>query len=550
VSVAVRTEDVGGRIADARRELGLTQKYFAERVGITMWLLDRIEHGLADAGMHLSAIADMTGRSPAWFGSASATALRQPKFRRRRFASAIRAQVMTGRDLVLASLTLLVLIRFFTEVVPVLPRAANFIDIPIFLVLSVAALVRLQHRESAFSVAFPVVLFLFVCAISVTVNTSRVALAPALVFLYGFLAPVAVGAATFRLWPAGHASILSRLIVALGVIQLVVVAVIDLPRFLVSGDPDVVSGTFGTNAYQLVFFLLVFMALLAGIFTFEKQRLSARLALPLFAGILTTVFLAQYRALLATTALTVIFVGLLLGARGRGIVATAIVVATFGMSLAYVAQHFPELRFASTIETLRHDPSSYASERLKAARSVMRLYTDHPAFALTGTGPGTFSSRAWQTFARANSKSRSNVQGRYVRVLTGASAYHTDVSDKYVAPVARAAPVIGGSRAVTSPFSSYISLLAEVGTIGFLLIVGVYVAATARSTKEAVRTSSRADPEDPLTALVLASATGFFVLLQMGLLENWLEVTRVTFIVWMLFGVVTKELKAREHAAA
>ncbi len=35
----------------------------------------------------------------------------------------------------LASIAALVLVRFFTEVVPVLPRAANFVDIPIVLAL-------------------------------------------------------------------------------------------------------------------------------------------------------------------------------------------------------------------------------------------------------------------------------------------------------------------------------------------------------------------------------------------------------------------------------
>jgi hypothetical protein len=31
----------------------------------------------------------------------------------------------------------------------------------------------------------------------------------------------------------------------------------------------------------------------------------------------------------------------------------------------------------------------------------------------------------------------------------------------------------------------------------------------------------------------------------MGLLENWLEVTRLTFIAWALLAIVTKEFDAR-----
>jgi hypothetical protein len=365
------------------------------------------------------------------------------------------------------------------------------------------------------------------------------------VFLYGFLAPIAVYAAAYRLWPVGHALALSQLLVALGVLQLLVVAVIDLPRFVASGNPDVVSGTFGTNGYQMVFFLLLFSALLAGVFTFEKQRLAARLALPLFGWILLAILLAQYRALLVTTALTVLLIGLLLGTRGRGIVAGTVVTASFVLSLSYVAQNFPGLKFAPTLATFEQSPSFYAAKRLKAADSVLSLYSDKPLAILTGSGPGTFSSRAWQTFAVANSKSASNVQGTYVKAITGGRTYHTDVSDKYVAPLQHRA-VIGGSGAVTSPFSSYVSLLAEVGLPGFLLLIGIYVAATGRAIKMTFRRLGRAAAGVPLPALALSCAIGFLVLLQMAFLENWLEVTRITFPVWTLFGVTMKESRHRD----
>jgi transcriptional regulator with XRE-family HTH domain len=551
VSSFVEPRVVGTRIAAARRNLGLSQKRFAERLGIPLWALDRIETGDADPREHLTKIANVTGRPPAWFGGEeSAGALAAPVVNRpTRIVASLRWQPTPGRDLVLGSIAALVLIRFFTEVVHVLPRAANFIDIPIFLGLSVAALTRPGTKTRAAPLILPVVLFIALCAISVVVNLSRVEPGPVLSFLYGFLAPIGVYAATYRLWPPGKAMSLSRLLVWLGVIQLFVVAAVDLPRFVATGDPDVVSGTFGTNAYQLVFFLILFTALLAGIFTFEKHRASARLALPLFGGILTTIFLAQYRALLVTSALTVVVIGLLLGTKGRGIVAGTVVAISFAISLSFVAQHFPALKIAPTVSTLFQNPSFYASKRLEAANSVVKLYSDRPSFILTGSGPGTFSSRAWHTFALANSKSKSNVQGPYVKALTGGRAYHTDVSEKYVTPIEQKA-AIQGSKALTSPFSSYLSLLAEVGLAGFLLIVGMYLEATGRAIRTALRTLRRPTPGDPLPALVLTCAVGFVVLLQLGVLENWLEVTRITFPVWMLLGVTSKELDERDGAAS
>jgi hypothetical protein len=198
------------------------------------------------------------------------------------------------------------------------------------------------------------------------------------------------------------------------------------------------------------------------------------------------------------------------------------------------------------LATLERKPGFYLSKRLKAAESVVHLYNDHPRFMLTGTGPGTFSSRAWQTFAKAESKSKSNVQGRYVRALTGGAVYHTDVADKYVVPLE--AGTVEGSAALTSPFSSYVSLLAEVGIAGFVLVVGVYLVATACAVRLTSQILGSSAAGGPLPALCMACAIGFFVLLQMGFLENWLEVTRVTFVVWMLFAVITKEARGEARA--
>ena len=76
-------------------------------------------------------------------------------------------------------------------------------------------------------------------------------------------------------------------------------------------------------------------------------------------------------------------------------------------------------------------------------------------------------------------------------------------------------------------------------------MVGVYLAALLRSFRTARQLIVHATPGDPLPALALATTIAFLTLLQMGFLENWLEVTRITFIAWITFAVVTKELDAR-----
>jgi len=541
-------------VTEARREAGLTQKALAERLGVSLWTLDALEAGREDIARHAPAIATATGMRAETLASAAiepdavVSRPHTPALARARVASARAIRAASGRHLVLSALALLVLVRFFTEVVHVAPRALNFIDIPLFVVLGLAALSRPLDKYSRgqnLPMATVVVGFVALSAVSIAVNISRVAPGPVFVFLYGFLAPLGVYAAVYRLWPAGHVASLSRALVTLGAVQLAVVGLIDLPRFSSSSNPDLISGTFGTNGYQLVFFLLVVTGLLAGIFTLEPGRLAARLAPATLLLILGTIFLAQYRALLATTAITVVVIAALLGGRARGLVSAAVIVISFGITFSFVASRFPLLQLAPTVSILQGNPSYYLSKRLHAAGSLVSLYSDKPEAIVFGTGPGTFSSRAWATFAFAQSTSSSNVQGSYVKFLGGGKKYSTDVSDKYVLKQYHGAAVVQGSKALSSPFSSYLSLMAEVGMLGFFLLAGLYVAATARAiqlARWALRAPARGDP---LPALLIAAAVAFTVLVQMALLDNWLEVTRVTFVAWILLAVGAKEVSAR-----
>jgi transcriptional regulator with XRE-family HTH domain len=544
------TAAVGERLAEARRRTGLSQKALAQRLGVSLRLVDELEKGERNIAPHVEEIAQAMQLTPGWLDVArTGEAAPEPSSGRRSSALTL---TNTGRDLVLGAVALLVVIRFFTEVVPVVPRAANFIDIPIFVVLSLAAISRSRPPRQAAGylyLALPTLLFTAACLISVFFNLSRVAPGPALVFLYGFLAPLGIYAAVHRLWPPGNAGSLSRLLVALGVVQLAVVALIDLRRFARAQTGDVISGTFGTNAYQLVFFLLVLIGLLAGIFTFEPKRLAAKLAPALILLSLGTIFLAQYRALLVTTVVTILLLAILLGTGARALVTAAIIAVSFWVTFSYVATHFPILRLSKTTSVLQKSPGFLPAQRLHAAGAVVDLYGDKPLSIAIGTGPGTFSSRAWQTFALAGSKSTANVQAGYVKLLNGGGTYSTDVSEKYVTPRLTKAHVVLGSHALTSPFSSYLSLAAEVGLLGLFLIAGVYLAATGRAIRNTQTAMTESVPDDPLPALAVASVVAFTVLLQMGLLENWFEVTRVTFIAWILLAVTSKELSARRERA-
>ena len=370
---------------------------------------------------------------------------------------------------------------------------------------------------------------------------------PALLFVYGFLGPLVFLFAAYRLWPGGQALAMSRLIVVLGVLQFVVIALFDLPTFIASGNPDDIAGTFGGNAYQLVFFLLVFAALVAGIATFEAHRAIAKLAPIVFGLTFLVVFLAQYRALLVSTVLAIVLVGFLLGwSRGRGFLVGAFALTAFVAGFAYVATEYPGLKFSQTVEAVRDDPASFLTARLEPGRDVVSLYGDNARFVVTGTGPGTYSSRAWRTFAEVGSSASAEGAAQpYASAVTGGQAYRTDVAEKYVVPRLENAAVVLGSRAVTSPYSSYLALLAEVGVVGFALMLLIYLRALLLSGRMTLESMRSAPPRDPLPAIALATTVAFFLLIQMAFLENWWEVARVTIPSWILLGVCIREAETR-----
>jgi transcriptional regulator with XRE-family HTH domain len=66
---------VGRRIVQARRQLELTQAELAERIGVSLGMLDRYESGRADASQTLIRIAEVTGKPIDWFTSTAPDAV-------------------------------------------------------------------------------------------------------------------------------------------------------------------------------------------------------------------------------------------------------------------------------------------------------------------------------------------------------------------------------------------------------------------------------------------------------------------------------------------
>ena len=101
----------------------------AERLGVSGMAGRPVGGGAVASDRYLPAIAEATSVDVGWLQDANSS----PVAKQDDLELAGLSEDVIGRGLVLGAIVLLVDVRFFTEVVPVVPRAANFIDIPIFL---------------------------------------------------------------------------------------------------------------------------------------------------------------------------------------------------------------------------------------------------------------------------------------------------------------------------------------------------------------------------------------------------------------------------------
>jgi transcriptional regulator with XRE-family HTH domain len=533
---SVEELELGERLRRARHGAQHSQKEAASELGIPIWELDDIERGLrndqyeARLEKYLTEYwQDEPGQPGDAWGPLTVTddpdtLAAPPAEPNDRLAVA----------LVLASLAGLVLIRLFTETVPLLPRVFNAIDVAIFAALIGMAAIRPSVNSAA--PALPrwlftsTLAFLALCLVAAMTNLDRVDLGPVIVFLYTTLGPVAVFAAVRTIWPVGNGRAALGVLLVLGAVQLVIGLTVNAPAVLQTEDVDRVSGTFGTNPYQFVVFLTVLIGALAMLGPSRAGGVFRRFAPVMIAAALVLIVLAQFRAYLPILVIVLLFITALLSRIGTRGLATALVpVAVLAAVLTFSAQSLPFLKLSDTDNL---GPLELASERISI---------------LTGTGPGAYSSRAWQTFALSESTSRSNVVGGYAIAVTGGETYTTDVSEKYVRPLL--GNVVAGSYAVTSPYSSYISVAAEIGLLGMVLLLVIYLGAFLTATQEALAALEQRR-RGPLVPLLAAAAVAFLALLFMGLLQNWMEVTRLTFIAWILLAIGTKEAEAPEAERA
>lgn len=469
----------------------------------------------------------------------------------------------------LVSLGFFLVSRFLTEKLRLLPKWVDVLDMPVGIIIIVLGfLLRPALGAEADAddrrVARLSFLLMLSIGLSVLANADRALLPAVVLFTIGFAGGPLLFLALSR-WvtqPRAFARAAVSMFLGLLVLNLGVVLLWDLPQFFAYADPDRLSGTFGNNAYQFSFLLAIAAGLLLGIGVHWGLP---RLLIIAFQGILFVLYyLLQFRAGLPF--FLVAYGVLLVALYGRRIAQGVVVsmVALF-FSIFLIDKALEELagraqqRFTDvTSRAARGDlgygdlllilmnPADYLHyAKFQAFPATARLLWENPWILLVGVGPGNYISRAYYTFAveLSSAELKGKGVGSVVQQFFGVTKpWATEFSEQYLGRLPR--EIAFGSYIFANPYSSYLAPIAEVGLLGAVAVFGLYGYMIRRSF-QLVRLSRLSAPE----ALPLAAAAlgGSVYLFGLGFVDNWWEVTRLVFPLWLLFWTAKAAVRAAEQ---
>lgn len=439
-----------------------------------------------------------------------------PRFRLNRRAT-VRALSLVPCALLIGILS----VRVWTEQLALLPRVFNAVDLASgFVLIGATALslaIRGRYSMNGWPIALSCLAFATAVVISALANLRTHPLGIVLL-LVGALTPLVWFVAVVNCTPHQPAVRLGRtVLLAVAAVNGLVGSVQFV--MLAGEDSDFLTGTLGVNPNQAAFVLAI------GVMYFIARWYTRGLTVgSVFAAawLLAAMLLASFRTLWIILPLSLI---LCFAAQGwRQAARGALVIAAMGGVAAgsFSILPIPEAqRFVDQLAAFEPESSGKAV----LARSLVEIWSEDPTALVLGVGPGAFNSRAFRTIAELPHRGGQDDVGSSVL----GAFYSSDLADRYVIPFLLRGSVQLSGLNTDSPFTSYGSILAETGLLGFLALFGAYGWTWSR-----MAVLARSDRSPEVRHLALWALLSLTVLLGIAVVDNWLEVTRVTIPVWYI----------------
>jgi hypothetical protein len=311
------------------------------------------------------------------------------------------------------------------------------------------------------------------------------------------------------------------------------------------GDADFVFGTFGVNPNQLAFFLAFMIAYLLASWRYKGFSVLKLCALA-WSGVLFLLcgFQTLWVIFAASIALMFFFsdvlsVRLWIGRvpkRFVSIVVLVVVASTLALSQLHF-NRFDVLGILSQLITHFDDIG-----KVKLTKSIPQVWEARPWAFWVGVGPGTFNSRAFRSIAI--------IPHGITGVTDVASAivtpfFRSELSARFIIPYFEGGVFFLSGANTDGPFTSYVSVPVEVGLFGALALFGIYGKVTVALIRS-LRYST--DPQQRL--LAAWALMNILMILGIATVDNYLETTRYTMLVWLSVGVwqIYSQQKSRKQS--
>jgi hypothetical protein len=436
---------------------------------------------------------------------------------------------------------MLISIRFFTERVPILPRFLNPIDLLIVPLLSPFWLIWISNRSNWKLKEGRIVamsgLVVAAWGLSWLININGAHWLGAVLFLIGIMTPIAFYLILVNFgFDYDSSKLILKTLLALFTINLVI-ATFDVVVGIDSRDSDFVFGTFGVNQNQLAFFLCSMLAYFVASWLYEGATVWKIVAVT-WGGVLFLLCGFQTLWVVLPVAAAIVFVGF--GRLSKRLV-IAIGVSSLIPILVLSVLSFEHFGVSSVlISSLeRFDELG----KVELAENTFLIWQDYPQAILVGVGPGSFNSRAFRSIAIVPSVT---AEGTDVAGAIVDPFYRSVLSDQYIIPYfVRGRFLLSGIN-TDGPFTSYISIPVEIGIFGALGVFGIYGLVGWQLIQSLRKTKSVR-----LKVIGSWALVNLLVLLALAAVDNYLEVTRYSTLVWLsvaIWKLSENQLKESEPA--
>ncbi len=441
--------------------------------------------------------------------------------------------------------------RLFSEVFHILPKAVDILDIPFILFLIFHAIFKRKYnqtfsKEHRFIATSMFILFIIIC-LSIIFNLEEIFPPAAFLFTYGFLAgPLLFICLDIIIDDKEKFSArLNKLLRRIFILNVLVVIFIDVPLFIDYGDPDVMSGTFGLNAYQFSAFLIIIGGYFLGETYYKKLGLLRILFPQVF--IFFTFYLMSFRSAVIFFIFSYILLIFSLYATKvwRFLLIGSITILVSFSSLLFFFKKTSAtdryIKYDDWMEIIQHPSDFIRYGKFLAYPQTALMLSESPKNFLLGVGPGNYLSRAYYTFSiEINSIRKGKGVGKIVMTLFKMSEPRfTRTSERYLAAT-RTGPVLGTVQ-LSNPYSSYLAPIAEIGILGILIFL-LYFYIVRRSYKLLIASKKSNSIYLPVACSLFVGSTYIFLL---AFLDNYWEITRITLPLWLLYWSAENSLKGK-----